>query len=191
MASSPQMRVGNPVVRQRAVSLLAILFLLIFAGRLVMIQGVESAALSEQALAQRLVTKEVTTPRADIVDRDGVVLATTVDRYNIGVNQKELATWKRTDDNKVSAEGPIGAAAILAPSWALSQLWLFWVAPLLGAALAALLVRAFGAPAPVPDDSLDLGSAVLPVLARTYWKQAAGVVLALLVLRWVVSRSRR
>lgn len=50
------------------------------------------------------------------------------------------------------------------------------------------------APAPSPpprDDSLDLGAAVLPVLARTYWKQAAGVVLALLVLRWVVSRSRR
>jgi len=47
------------------------------------------------------------------------------------------------------------AAAILAPSWALSQLWLFWVAPLLGAALAALLVRAFGAPAPVPDDGGD------------------------------------
>jgi cell division protein FtsI (penicillin-binding protein 3) len=121
MASSPQMRIGNPVVRQRAVSLLAILFLLIFAGRLVMIQGVESAALSEQALAQRLVTKEVTTPRADIVDRDGVVLATTVDRYNIGVNQKELATWKRTDDNKVSAEGPIGAAAILAPILGLDE----------------------------------------------------------------------
>ncbi len=47
------------------------------------------------------------------------------------------------------------AAAILAPSWALSQLWLFWAAPLLGAALAALLVRAFGAPAPALDDGGD------------------------------------
>ncbi|GAA1165318.1 SRPBCC family protein [Nocardioides aquiterrae] len=46
-------------------------------------------------------------------------------------------------------------------------------------------------PAPAQDDSLDLGAAVLPVLAKTYWKQAAGVLLALLVLRWVVSRSRR
>ena len=41
------------------------------------------------------------------------------------------------------------------------------------------------------DDSLDLGATVLPVLVKTYWKQAAGVLLALLVLRWVVSRSRR
>ena len=44
------------------------------------------------------------------------------------------------------------AAAILSPSWALSQLWLFWVAPLLGAALAALLYRAFGSAAPAADD---------------------------------------
>ena len=46
-------------------------------------------------------------------------------------------------------------------------------------------------PAPAQDDSLDLGATVLPVLVKSYWKQAAGVVLALLVLRWVVSRSRR
>ena len=47
------------------------------------------------------------------------------------------------------------------------------------------------AAAPAQDDSLDLGATVLPVLVKSYWKQAAGVLLALLVLRWVVSRSRR
>jgi aquaporin Z len=47
------------------------------------------------------------------------------------------------------------AAAILAPSWALSQLWLFWVAPLLGAAVAALLVRAFGSSAATPGDEYE------------------------------------
>jgi carbon monoxide dehydrogenase subunit G len=41
------------------------------------------------------------------------------------------------------------------------------------------------------DDSLDLGTTVLPVLARTYWKQAAGALGVLLLLWWVVSRSRR
>ncbi len=48
------------------------------------------------------------------------------------------------------------AVAILSPSWALSQLWLFWVAPLLGAALAALLYRAFVAPSAL----LAVGEAV-------------------------------
>ncbi|WP_243058950.1 SRPBCC family protein [Nocardioides sp. SR21] len=46
-------------------------------------------------------------------------------------------------------------------------------------------------PPPSADDSLDLGATVLPVLARSYWKPAAGVVAGLLVLWWVVSRSRR
>ncbi|MGC4175775.1 peptidoglycan D,D-transpeptidase FtsI family protein [Demequina sp.] len=114
-------RVGDPVVRQRAVSLLAVALLLVFAARLVMIQGVQAAELSEQALQQRLVTKEVTSPRADIVDRDGVVLATTVDRYNIGVNQKDLAKWKRTDHGTVTAEGPMDAATILAPILGLDE----------------------------------------------------------------------
>jgi aquaporin Z len=44
------------------------------------------------------------------------------------------------------------AAALFAPSWALSKLWLFWVAPLAGAAVAGLLYRAF---APATDDSED------------------------------------
>jgi carbon monoxide dehydrogenase subunit G len=38
------------------------------------------------------------------------------------------------------------------------------------------------------DDALDLGATVLPVLAKAYWKQIAGVVLALLVLRRLLGR---
>ena len=34
-----------------------------------------------------------------------------------------------------------------------------------------------------PDDALDLGATVLPILAKTYWKQLAGAVLVLLLLR--------
>lgn len=50
------------------------------------------------------------------------------------------------------------ATAIFGPSWALGQLWLFWVAPLLGAAVAALLYRAFApSPAELPDETDDEG----------------------------------
>lgn len=38
------------------------------------------------------------------------------------------------------------------------------------------------------DDHLDLGATVLPVLARTYWRQALGVVVVLLVLRRLLAR---
>jgi carbon monoxide dehydrogenase subunit G len=44
--------------------------------------------------------------------------------------------------------------------------------------------------APTASDSLDLGAAVLPVLAKTYWKQAAAVVAVVaLVIWWLVGRD--
>ena len=42
---------------------------------------------------------------------------------------------------------------------------------------------------PRQDDALNLGSAVLPVLAKTYWKPAVGVVVVVgVVIWWVASR---
>jgi len=115
MAAAPRVRIGDPVKRQRLISLFVIALLLVFAARLVLIQGVRADELSSQALQERLITKEVSTPRADIVDRNGVVLATTVDRYHIGVDQTMLAEWVRTDNGTVTAKGPLDAAEILAP----------------------------------------------------------------------------
>ncbi|UKA61476.1 MIP/aquaporin family protein [Arthrobacter sp. FW306-04-A] len=40
------------------------------------------------------------------------------------------------------------AAAVFSSGWALEQLWLFWVAPLVGAAIAGLIFRGFGESAP-------------------------------------------
>jgi carbon monoxide dehydrogenase subunit G len=42
---------------------------------------------------------------------------------------------------------------------------------------------------PGNDDALDLGATVLPVIARAYWKQALGVLLALVLLRRLLSRG--
>ena len=39
------------------------------------------------------------------------------------------------------------------------------------------------------DDALDLGATVLPILAKTYWKQALGLVLVLLLLRRLLRRG--
>ena len=43
------------------------------------------------------------------------------------------------------------APAIFVHGWALSQLWLFWLAPILGAVLAGLVYRTFFAEKPAPD----------------------------------------
>src|SRR5260370_40195425 len=40
--------------------------------------------------------------------------------------------------------------ALFVGGWALSQLWLFWIAPLVGAALAGVVSRWVGGPGPAP-----------------------------------------
>ncbi|WP_430867023.1 peptidoglycan D,D-transpeptidase FtsI family protein [Demequina aurantiaca] len=113
--------VGHPVKRQRILAMALLALMVVFAGRLVLVQGVNAAELSQVALAQRLVTSEVDTQRADIVDRNGVVLATSVKRYNVGVNQKLLAEFTRTENGQIVAEGPLDAAKILAPILGLKE----------------------------------------------------------------------
>ena len=48
------------------------------------------------------------------------------------------------------------------------------------------------APAPPPprpsDDAINLGSTVLPVLVRSYWKQALAGLVVLIVLVWIIRR---
>lgn len=47
------------------------------------------------------------------------------------------------------------ATAVLTGGWAISQLWAFWVAPLVGALLAAVVHLGFTTPPAVDDDDLD------------------------------------
>lgn len=99
----------------------SLLVLVVFAVRLVDVQIIHAQPLAEQALQERLVTADVTPARADITDRNGVVLATSVDRYHVWVNQAKLATWKRVEGGQVLAEGALDAAKILAPLLGISE----------------------------------------------------------------------
>ena len=50
-------------------------------------------------------------------------------------------------------------------------------------------------PAPAPtggarkknDDALDLGAAVLPILFKTYWKQALAALIVIIVVIWLIA----
>jgi carbon monoxide dehydrogenase subunit G len=44
------------------------------------------------------------------------------------------------------------------------------------------------ASAPGSDDALDLGRTVLPVLVRSYWKQAVVVIVVIAVIVWLITR---
>jgi cell division protein FtsI (penicillin-binding protein 3) len=109
------------VARQRVITIAMLVALVVFAGQLVWVQGVQASELSSQALKQRLVTTKIDSQRADILDRNGVVLATSVVRYHVTVNQQTIADWKRVKNKVTLAEGPLDAAEILAPILGLGE----------------------------------------------------------------------
>jgi cell division protein FtsI (penicillin-binding protein 3) len=101
--------------RHRVLMVLGLLVLVVFAGRLVYVQGLVGSAVAAEALAGRMSTARLVAPRGEITDANGVALATTVERYVLWVDQPEIAQWKRTSNGSVVAEGPADAAEILAP----------------------------------------------------------------------------
>ncbi len=95
--------------RRPAWALAGVLVILaVFVGRLVYIQGLDGGGLAESALVARTVTLELPGDRGEILDAAGVVMATTVERYNIVANQPQVAAWN-------GADSAAQAAALLAP----------------------------------------------------------------------------
>lgn len=93
-----------------AVVLLAIVG--VFAGKLVVVQAVDGPTLAQQARDARLSTVSVIGSRGQITDATGVVLAGSVTRFDISVNQRLIPRFKGGDG--VPA-GAAGVAQTLAP----------------------------------------------------------------------------
>ncbi len=94
---------------------MALFVLSLFGGRLIQLQGLDASALAAQALDQRTADETLNAHRGDIVDRNGDVLATTVERRNITTDQNLVGLYKRKVDGAVVASGVRGAADDLAP----------------------------------------------------------------------------
>ena len=75
--------------------------------------------MAEQALGSRLHTSVVPALRGEIVDSSGVVLAASIERYDITVNQQAVTQYVKTvSENGTTTRkkvGVAGAAADLAP----------------------------------------------------------------------------
>ncbi len=93
--------------------------LTVFAGQLLRVQAFDASSVQNAAQLRRLTT--VTTPatRGEVRDTNGVVLASSVERRTVTVDQTALPTYKRTlvvDGTKRSVTvGVVGAAGQLAP----------------------------------------------------------------------------
>ncbi len=91
----------------------------VFVGRLIQVQVVQGPALASDALQARLATQVTMAHRGDILDVNGTVLATSVDRYTIIANQDTIQTFRgngRYDaEGEPVQDGALGIAQLLGP----------------------------------------------------------------------------
>ncbi|KQT00909.1 peptidoglycan D,D-transpeptidase FtsI family protein [Cellulomonas sp. Leaf395] len=100
--------------RMAFLAALVILALAVFGGRLVYVQGLRGASIAEDARNARLTSITLLGGRGEITDAEGSPLATSVERYEISVNQRLVANFKGSEDPDVP-DGAAGVAAMLAP----------------------------------------------------------------------------
>ncbi|MFI7589419.1 peptidoglycan D,D-transpeptidase FtsI family protein [Spongisporangium articulatum] len=109
-------RPGNPDGRIRFVAVAASVVLLLIVGRLIQVQVIQAGPTAEAAFEQRSQVRTLSAARGSIVDRNGAVLATTVERRNVTVDQR-IVNQYHVDDAQLppSQVGITGAANALAP----------------------------------------------------------------------------
>ncbi|WP_241969047.1 peptidoglycan D,D-transpeptidase FtsI family protein [Trueperella bialowiezensis] len=95
---------------------------LLLAIRLVFLQVIHAEALSETAREFRMRSEPLEAKRGDILDANGAVLATSLERYNVRVDQVEIENYvKRDEDRNIIGAGPAAAAKDLAPVLGMDQ----------------------------------------------------------------------
>ena len=95
--------------------------LLVVGGKLFLVQGLDVGGMAEAALQNRLTPAELPAERGSILDANGTVLASSVIRYNVVVDQRvntKTETFRRFDEDteelvKVSRDQGISELAVL------------------------------------------------------------------------------
>ncbi|WP_307868780.1 peptidoglycan D,D-transpeptidase FtsI family protein [Cellulosimicrobium cellulans] len=111
---------GRPERRQRWLIVVAGVITAVFVGQLVNVQVLRGPALAADARADRTRSSTLLAHRGDITDADGVVLATSVDRYTVAADPKAIAEFEPRAADLVDGEpleegGAVGVAKLLAP----------------------------------------------------------------------------
>ncbi len=133
-------RPGDPDRRSRALVVVLVLVLVLFAGRLVIVQGADASEVAAKAVDSRTSTTTLPATRGEITARDGSVLAASVERRDVVVDQTLVAGWEQEVDGKDVARGPKDAAAQIAPLLGVDEASI--IEPLTGSARWALVAKA-------------------------------------------------
>jgi cell division protein FtsI (penicillin-binding protein 3) len=110
---------ASPVKRQKWLTVIAAIVVTVFVARLVQIQVIQAPALAAEATAARTVTVVSPAHRGEILDRNGVVLATSLDRYTLSADPGAIVDFRGRgrEDHEGSpvADGALGVAQLMAP----------------------------------------------------------------------------
>ncbi|MGC5616122.1 peptidoglycan D,D-transpeptidase FtsI family protein [Georgenia sp. Z1491] len=102
--------------RTRLLLVVLLAILLVVAGRLIWVQALEGPQLASDARDNRTRTYAIQAQRGEILDANGEVLATSVQTYNLGVNQQLITSYEaRDEDGEVVGTGISAAAERIAP----------------------------------------------------------------------------
>ena len=93
----------------------------LFAVQLVRIQGLDAAAVAAEALDQRNRTEVLPALRGQVVDSEGVVLAQSIERRTVTVDQTAIPEFVQRVDGVRTKTGVWGAAQALAPLLGMSD----------------------------------------------------------------------
>lgn len=93
--SAPTPGTGHTATMRRArvFTIITLLVVALFAGRLLQVQVMDAGTLAEDALGQRLVKSKLIAERGQILDSTGVVLADNVARRNVTVDQTLVGSY--------------------------------------------------------------------------------------------------
>ncbi len=105
---------GTPAVRHRLLLVLTLVAALAISGRLLWIQGLDASARAQEAIQQRTTERAIPALRGDITDRHGTVLAGSVERYDLWVDQRQVPEYLERDKD-AELTGVAAAAKELAP----------------------------------------------------------------------------
>ncbi|MDN6486074.1 peptidoglycan D,D-transpeptidase FtsI family protein [Ancrocorticia populi] len=110
-------RLKAPSTHSRRLRMLLTVFLvcsIVLGIRLVDLQGVRADDLSESAAEFRTRSYTLQAKRGSIVDSSGAVMATSVERYNVAVNQKLIGEYIKYEENESGEVVPVGTGAAAA-----------------------------------------------------------------------------
>ncbi len=108
--------------RLTSITVLVLVVAILLSFRLVYLQVVRADTLSETAREFRSRSYPLEAKRGDILDANGAILATSLERYNVRVDQTEIVDYvSRDEDGNIDGAGAAAAARKLAPYVSMDQ----------------------------------------------------------------------